>query len=90
MLGAFMYANFTKPLGSDDQAVTAIQNLRPGYHPIAKPMFIPSEAVEPLLFTLQAAIGVGGLAWAVWWFRSRHRRKANLGARAATCTCIPI
>jgi cobalt/nickel transport system permease protein len=69
MLGAFMYANFTKPLGSDDQAVTAIQNLRPGYHPIAKPLFIPSEAVEPLLFTFQAAIGVAVLAWALWWFR---------------------
>jgi cobalt/nickel transport system permease protein len=72
MLGAFLYANFTKPLGSDDQAVTAIQNLRPGYHPIAKSLFIPSEAMEPFLFTLQAAIGVAILIWAVWWFRSRH------------------
>jgi len=81
MLGAFIYANFTKPLGSDDQAVSAIQKLRPGYHPIARPMFIPSGAVEPLLFTLQAAIGVAALVWAVWWFRSRHRRKMNPGAR---------
>lgn len=75
MLGAFMYANFTKPLGSDDQAVSAIQNLRPGYHPIARPLFIPSEAVEPLLFTLQAALGVAALVWAVWWFRSRHAHR---------------
>jgi cobalamin biosynthesis protein CbiM/cobalt ECF transporter T component CbiQ len=81
MLGAFMYANFTKPLGSDDQAVTAIQNLRPGYHPIARPLFIPSEAVEPLLFTFQAAIGVAALAWALWWFRARHRRKLHPGAK---------
>ena len=29
MIGAFLYANFTNPLGSDDQAVSAIQNLRP-------------------------------------------------------------
>jgi len=78
MLGAFLYANFTKPLGSDDQAVTAIQNLRPGYHPIAKSLFIPSEAMEPFLFTLQAAIGVAILIWAVWWFRSRHRPHLHL------------
>jgi cobalamin biosynthesis protein CbiM/cobalt ECF transporter T component CbiQ len=77
MIGAFLYANYTKPLGSDDQAVTAIQNLRPGYRPIARPTFIPSEAVEPLLFTLQAAIGIAVLVWAVLWFRSRHQRKAQ-------------
>ncbi len=81
MIGAFLYANYTKPLGSDDQAVTAIQNLRPNYRPIAQPLFTPSEAAEPLLFTLQAAIGVAGLTWAILWFRSRRRRKANHGAR---------
>jgi cobalt/nickel transport system permease protein len=80
MLGAFMYANYTKPLGSDDQAVTAIQNLRPGYHPIARPLFIPSQAAEPLLFTLQAAIGVAVLTWAIFWFRARRRKKANHAA----------
>jgi len=81
MVGAFMFVNFTRLAGSDDQAVNAIQKLRPGYHPIARPMFIPSEAAEPLLFTLQAAIGVGALVWAVLWFRSRHRRKVNPGVR---------
>jgi cobalamin biosynthesis protein CbiM/cobalt ECF transporter T component CbiQ len=81
MLGAFMYANYTKPLGSDDQAVTAIQSLRPNYHPIARPFFIPSQAAEPLLFTLQAAIGVAVLTWAIFWFRARRRRKANPGAQ---------
>ena len=72
-----MFANFTRQSGSDDQAVTAIQTLRPDYHPIARPMFVPSEAVEPLLFTLQAAIGIAGVVWAMFWFRSRHRRKAH-------------
>ena len=81
MIGAFLYANYTKPLGSDDQAVTAIQNLRPGYRPIARPLFIPSEAVEPLLFTLQAAIGVAVLTWAIFWFRARRRLKLNPGAQ---------
>ena len=80
MIGAFLFANFTKPVGSDDQAVTAIQTLRPDYHPIARPMFIPSEAVEPLLFTLQAAIGIAVLAWAVYWFRSRRARRAQAGS----------
>jgi cobalt/nickel transport system permease protein len=73
MIGAFLYANFTNPLGSDDQAVTAIQNLRPNIHPIAKPLFTPSEALQPILFTLQAAIGVVILIWVIFWFRSRHR-----------------
>ena len=80
MIGAFLYANYTKPLGSDDQAVTAIRNLRPNYHPIAKPLFTPSEAAEPLLFTLQAAMGVAVLIWAFSWFRSRRRRKLHPGA----------
>ncbi len=89
MLGAFMYANFTKPLGSDDQAVTAIQNLRPGYHPIARPLFTPSEAVEP-----SAVHAPGrhrrrgpGLGCLVVPARRRGRRTR---ARTGTCTCIRI
>ena len=81
ILGAFLFANFNKPVGSDDQAVTAIQNLRPGYRPIAKPMFTPSEAVEPLLFTLQAAIGITVMVWALLWFRARHRQKMERHTR---------
>jgi cobalamin biosynthesis protein CbiM/cobalt ECF transporter T component CbiQ len=79
IIGAFLFANFNKPVGSDDQAVSAIQNLRPNYHPIAKSLFVPSEAVEPLLFTLQAAIGTGVLIWAILWFRKRAERKAHPG-----------
>jgi cobalamin biosynthesis protein CbiM/cobalt ECF transporter T component CbiQ len=79
IIGAFLFANLSKPVGSDDQAVNAIQQLRPNYHPIAKPLFIPSEAVEPLLFTLQATIGIAVLVWALLWLRSRDRRKVNLG-----------
>jgi cobalt/nickel transport system permease protein len=79
IVGAFLYANFTKPVGTDDRAVTTIQTLRPEYHPIAKPLFIPTEALEPLLFTLQAALGVGVLAWAFVWLRSRRRGAARSG-----------
>jgi cobalt ECF transporter T component CbiQ len=80
IVGAFMFANFNKPVGSDDQAVSAIQTLRPNYHPIAKSLFVPSEAVEPFLFTLQAAIGIAILIWAILWFRARGHRKAHPGA----------
>jgi cobalamin biosynthesis protein CbiM/cobalt ECF transporter T component CbiQ len=75
MVGAFMFVNVTRQAGSDDNAVSAIQKLRPGYRPIAKPVFVPSEAMEPVLFTLQAAVGTGVLIWAILWFRSRQRRK---------------
>jgi cobalt/nickel transport system permease protein len=36
MVGAFMFVNVTRQAGSDDQAVSAIQALRPGYHPISR------------------------------------------------------
>ena len=81
IIGAFLFANFNKPVGSDDQAVSAIQNLRPGYHPIAKPIFTPSEAMEPFLFTLQAAIGVTIMVWALLWLRARHRQKTERHTR---------
>lgn len=80
MAGGFLFANYTKPLGSDDQAVTAIQTLRPNYQPIAKPIFTPSAATEPWLFTLQATIGIVIMIWAIFWFRSRRRRKTNLAS----------
>jgi cobalamin biosynthesis protein CbiM/cobalt ECF transporter T component CbiQ len=79
LIGAFLFANYTKPVGSDEQALTAIQALRPDYRPIAKPMFKPSDVMEPLLFTLQAAIGIAVLVWAILWFRSRSRRTVHLG-----------
>ena len=77
--GAFMFANFNKPVGSDEQAVSTIQTLRPEYHPIARPFFIPSATAEPLLFALQAAIGIAILVWAILWFRSRSRKTVRLG-----------
>lgn len=80
IIGAFMFANFNKPVGSDDQAVSAIQSLRPNYRPIAKSLFTPSEALEPYLFTLQAGIGIAILIWAILWFRGRGHRKAHPGA----------
>lgn len=79
IIGAFMFANFNKPVGSDDQAVSAIRTLRPNYHPIARSLFKPSDALEPLLFTLQAGIGLAILIWAILWFRSRSRRTVRLG-----------
>ena len=59
--------------GTDDQAAQAAGQLRPGYQPWAKAFWAPSETVEPYLFALQAAIGVGFIAYC---FR-RLRRRAD-------------
>ena len=46
--------------GTDDQAVSLIQDIAPGYQPWADHLWSPgSDLAETLLFALQAAIGVG-------------------------------
>jgi cobalt/nickel transport protein len=57
--------------GTDDQATDAIGQLRPDYKPWAAVPWEPSEAAEPWLFALQAALGVGFIAY----FAYRHRRR---------------
>lgn len=57
--------------GTDDQATAAIGQLRPDYKPWAAALWEPSEAAEPWLFALQAAIGVGFFGY----FAYRHRRR---------------
>jgi cobalamin biosynthesis protein CbiM/cobalt ECF transporter T component CbiQ len=81
MLAAFLYVNFTNLAGSDDRAVSTIQKLQPGYKPIAKSFYVPSEVMESALFTLQVAIGVAVLVWALFWFRRHHLRKTHSTAR---------
>lgn len=74
---AMFFANWnSERVGSDDQAVGAIQNLRPGYHPIAAPIWTPGPVAEGLLFALQGAAGVGILWWAIVRLR-RSRREAR-------------
>jgi len=57
--------------GTDDQALGAIEQLRPGYAPWRSPLFEPSDNAEKLLFVLQAATGGTILGWIIG-----RRRKA--------------
>ncbi len=55
--------------GTDDQAVSLIQDIAPGYQPWTDHLWAPgSDLAETLLFALQAAIGVGIIAyfWTRW------------------------
>ncbi len=60
--------------GTDDAAGGMVQALRPGFEetPMVA-LFEPSEALEPWLFVLQVAVGVGLFAWG-------YRSFAKLGA----------
>ena len=68
--------------GSDDQGTQAITAIAPGYQPWFKPLWTPpSDEVESLLFSLQAAIGAGLLGYYVGLRRGRRqaeeRRRAG-------------
>ena len=52
--------------GSDDQGTDAILEMRPGYQPWSQPLWKPpSDEVESLLFSLQAALGAGFLGYMI-------------------------
>jgi cobalt/nickel transport protein len=52
--------------GSDDLGTEAINAARPGYQPWVKPLWTPpSDEVESLLFSLQAALGAGVLGYMI-------------------------
>jgi cobalt/nickel transport protein len=60
--------------GSDDLGTEAILKARPGYEPWFKPLWTPpSDEVESLLFSLQAALGAGFLGYVI------GRRQAGRG-----------
>lgn len=60
--------------GTDDQAVSLIQDIAPGYQPYADHLWAPeSDLVETLLFALQAAIGVG----IITYFLAKWRKNSN-------------
>ncbi|MBK5959976.1 cobalt ABC transporter substrate-binding protein CbiN [Rhodoplanes elegans] len=60
--------------GTDDQAVSAIVEARPGYEPWFKPLWTPPNGeIQSLLFALQAALGAGVLGYVIG---RRHGRSS--------------
>ena len=69
--------------GTDDQAKDAIQDLRPGYVPWFSPIWKPpSDEVETLLFTLQAALGAGVLGYVIGNLQGRAARAGHIDGRS--------
>ncbi|MBF0125832.1 MAG: energy-coupling factor ABC transporter substrate-binding protein [Magnetococcales bacterium] len=57
--------------GTDDRATEAIAAVSPGHRPWFRPLWEPpGDAVESLLFTLQAALGAGVIGYVL----GRRRR----------------
>ena len=64
--------------GSDDQGTEAITSLAPDYQPWFKPLWTPpSDEVESLLFSLQAALGAGLMGYYVGLRRGRQQRRED-------------
>jgi cobalt/nickel transport protein len=60
--------------GSDDLGTDAINEARPGYQPWFQPLWKPpSDEVESLLFSLQAALGAGFLGYVIGRRQSSSR-----------------
>jgi cobalt/nickel transport protein len=60
--------------GSDDEGTEAILASRPGYEPWFQPLWKPpSDEVESLLFSLQAALGAGFLGYMIGRRQSSQR-----------------
>ncbi|MEU9292236.1 energy-coupling factor ABC transporter substrate-binding protein [Streptomyces sp. NPDC048266] len=67
--------------GADGEAETAITELRPDYEPWFTPLYEPpSGEIESALFSLQAALGAGVLAYYFGLRRGRRQGAARAGA----------
>jgi cobalamin biosynthesis protein CbiM/cobalt ECF transporter T component CbiQ len=74
--GMYVVNEHKEQIGTDDRAENTIQALRPGYHPIAVPVYTPGKTAEGLLFTAQGAAGVLILGWVIYRLR-RHGKNAR-------------
>ncbi|MFI9150114.1 energy-coupling factor ABC transporter substrate-binding protein [Streptomyces sp. NPDC053367] len=69
--------------GSDGEAETAVTELDPGYEPWFSPLYEPpSGEIESALFSLQAALGAGVLAYYFGLRRGRRQGEERARARA--------
>lgn len=78
---AMFFANHysvTARIGSDDRAEGAVQALRPGYRPIAAPLWTPGPLAEDLLFAVQGMAGV-----LILWWAFKKLRKPRPGEKRA-------
>jgi len=61
-------------LGADEQAVSVIEEISPGYEPWFTPLWEPpSSEIQSLLFAVQAALGAGFIGY--YLGLSRHKNK---------------
>ena len=64
--------------GSDDLGTDAITQARPGYQPWVHPLWKPpSDEVESLLFSVQAALGAGVLGYVIGRRQGRRPGKPD-------------
>ncbi|UUU19834.1 energy-coupling factor ABC transporter substrate-binding protein [Streptomyces sp. DSM 40750] len=80
--------------GSDGEAETAITEIEPDYEPWFSPLYEPpSGEIESALFSLQAALGAGVLAYYFGIRRGRRqgeaRARAQLDGAGDTTTAAP-
>lgn len=70
-----LFLKNAKFVGSDDQAEEAItqidENYKPWFSPVWEP---PSGEIESLLFSLQAAIGSGGVCYYLGYLKGKSKK----------------
>jgi cobalt/nickel transport protein len=71
-----LFLNSFNFAGSDDAAGKAVTTVDPNYKPWAKPITVPGEKTETLLFCLQAGIGAGvlGLGFGYLVLRKKNQK----------------
>ncbi|ABW18559.1 energy-coupling factor ABC transporter substrate-binding protein [Alkaliphilus oremlandii] len=64
--------------GADGQAEDMIGTIHPDYEPWAEPLWEPpSGEIESLLFSLQVAIGAGGIGYILGTFKGKQKANAH-------------